>query len=530
MAKKTPHILMVAAENGALVGGKVGGVADVVRDLPRALAAQGLKVTVVTPNYGFLNEQNPAKAAGGVEFPFCGRTEYAEIHEVKPKGTPKNVKHVVLENIWMRGAPIYFNDPPWRAFAADASKYAMLCSAVGRAVVEGVGPFKGVDVIHLHDWHAATLALLRDVHPAFDGLRGIRTVYTIHNLAIQGTRPVEDHESSLGAWFPELMLDSALRSRVYSDFADYRYGHPSYCPMLVGIRHADAVTTVSPTYAREIQQPSDPDSGFFGGEGLEYWIRQADGDGRLFGIINGVEYPDDYKPPRLTFAKLREKIEKETAALLEADPANDKLKAAMERVAAWKGRKAKVIVTAVSRVADQKTRLLFENATDGANGFDRVMEQITAAGGVFILLGKGIEGMEAHLLALMSRHENFLFINGTSIEIANRLIAGGQLFLMPSLFEPCGIGQMLAMRDGQPPLVHSVGGLADTVKDGEDGFAFTGAGIHGKVDGMLETLDRALTCIAKDKKTYKAICETAASRRFDWAGSAAAYKADVYGV
>ncbi|MCZ7586645.1 MAG: glycogen/starch synthase [Deltaproteobacteria bacterium] len=233
-----------------------------------ALAAEGLKVTVVTPAYGFLHIDHPLKKSYAVEFPFCGRVERAEIHELKPDRAERNVTHVVVENIWIRGNPIYFHDDASRPFAADASKFALFCSAVGQAVAGGIGPFKGVDILHAHDWHAGTLLFLRELHPAFAKLKKHRAVLTIHNIGIQGTRPIEGHESSLGAWFPELLTDPATRSEIAARFADRRFGWPCYTPLAAAIQTADMVNTVSPTYAEEIVFPSDHGAGFWGAEGL----------------------------------------------------------------------------------------------------------------------------------------------------------------------------------------------------------------------------------------------------------------------
>ncbi|MCC6158454.1 MAG: glycogen/starch synthase [Deltaproteobacteria bacterium] len=528
MAKTKKHIVMIAAENGALVGGKAGGVADVIRDLPRALAAKGCKVTVVTPSYGFLHTSNPVLAESEVEFPFCDRPEAAQVFTVRAETPTKGVEHVVIENVWIRGNPIYTHDEGYRPFASDASKYAMFCSAVGRLALEPGSPIAGADVIHLHDWHTGTFLVLRDIHPAFEGLKAIRTVYTIHNLGIQGTRPLEGDESSLAAWFPELFLDPATSPRIYGALMDARYRPTCYTPMMAGILLADVVTTVSPSYAEEILRPSDYGAGFWGGEGLDALLRSAAEQGRLHGVLNGIEYPEERKAPRLAFAKLRDALEKSASAWLETQPDHHGHRQTLARLESWKGKKVKVVATAVSRMADQKVRLYLDRGPDGISGFDRVMERVNEAGGVFVFLGEGAIDFVRPFYWAMEHHENFVFLERHDADVADLLYASGHLFLMPSLYEPCGIAQMLAMRDGQPPVVHATGGLRDTVIDNVNGFAFDGANIAEKVEAFGDAVGRALAVFAKKKKAWGEIRTAATEARHGWDDAAKSYLQDVY--
>jgi len=525
-AKK--HIVMVASENGALNHGKVGGVGDVIRDLPPALAALGLKVTIVTPSYGFLHLENPVLKTYQISFPFNGNAETADVFKVKPGRTARNVSHVVVENIWIRGNPIYVHDPDNRPFAADASKYAMFCSAVGRLVVEGLGPFKNVDVLHLHDWHAASLLLLRELHADFEPLKKIRTVFTVHNLGIQGTRPIQNHESSLAAWFPEMMMDREIAEQIFRNHADYRYGTPCFTPMATGVALADAVNTVSPTYAEEILSPSNHAEGFWGAEGLEWIARHAKAEGRLSGILNGIEYPARRKARKPAFARLRTNIEKEVLALAKANPDHTSLKIAKQRLKKWTNRKPAFVQTSVTRATDQKLRLFFERGTDDQVCFSSLMEKVTEGGGVFILLGEGVPDLENALTRYMEEFKDFLFINAGNHTIAEHMYSGGDLFLMPSLYEPCGLSQMLAMRDVQPPLVNAVGGLKDTVIDQDNGFSFSGGTLPEKVDEFLSCLEGALWLLCNEEKGWKRIAKNAGEMRFLWADAAKRYIERVY--
>src|SRR5208283_2976797 len=147
------HIVMLASENDALNNGKVGGVGDVIRNLPRALADLGWAVTVITPSYGFLHVDNPSAQIGTVRFPFGGKTLEGPMYEVTAKLPHALVRHCVFEHPAIRGTPIYFNDASDQPFAQDATKYALFCSAVGQYLKTIRSEF----ILHLHDWHVGLL-------------------------------------------------------------------------------------------------------------------------------------------------------------------------------------------------------------------------------------------------------------------------------------------------------------------------------------------------------------------------------------
>jgi len=193
---------MVAAENGGLPGGKVGGMGDVLRDLPRALARRGHRVSVLTPSYGFLARSAKAHSLGTVPVRFAGALESCRWLEV-PSGVA-GVDYYVFDS--PRFAPdgdeqIYHIDDDATPYATDATKFAFL-SAAAAALVSGLP--QAPDVLHLHDWHLGLLLLLRRYDDRYRALRSIRSVFTIHNLALQGTRPLRGAESSLARWFPDL--------------------------------------------------------------------------------------------------------------------------------------------------------------------------------------------------------------------------------------------------------------------------------------------------------------------------------------
>ena len=519
------HVLWVAAENDGLQGGKVGGIGDVVRDVPPALARLGLQVSVATPSYGFLHKTPGSTLLGLVSFLFGGMTTDATIHWVPGRQPSPGVSHYVFEHpafTWVeRGRhQIYRNDPPDSPFASDASKYALFCAAVAEATRSGL--FGHVDCMHLHDWHAAFLLILRKYHPKYESLNAIRSAYTIHNLALQGIRPLQGHPSSLKSWYPDVPIDTGT-------IADPRWRN-CVNPMAVGIRLADAVHTVSPSYAAEILQPSDHPR-YYGGEGLEADLARAKQDGRLFGILNGCEYPADRNVPKL---KLPELLDQFSSQVLQWTVAQGSVSVthlmALERLRniARQCDAVDMFLTSVTRVVDQKVFLLRAVGSDGTSGLQGLLDVIGKTG-VYVLLGTGDQEYENFLATIAARRQNFVFLNGYSDWCAGALYANGDLFVMPSSFEPCGISQMLAMRDGQPCLVHSVGGLRDTVTDGVDGLAFTGATVADQVDAFRQACRRAVDLKrAGSQSAWTKLVEAAAARRFAWDDTVREYATRLY--
>lgn len=238
----TQHVIFAAAENGALPGGKVGGVGDVIRDLPVALARLGWRATVITPAYGALHRLPGATLFDTVEVPFAGEHHRVEIFEVPGGNAP--VRNLVFEHaLFSPSGPgmVYTSDEPGRPFASDANKFAFFGAALAEWLASGKDR---VDVLHLHDWHTGFYLVLREFEPRFAALRALRTVFTIHNLAYQGTRPLAGDDSSLESWYPGLRVD----------IARIRDPHIPGClnPMAAAIRLSDRIATVSSTYALEI--------------------------------------------------------------------------------------------------------------------------------------------------------------------------------------------------------------------------------------------------------------------------------------
>ncbi len=521
------HILMLSAENGALPGAKAGGMGDVVGQIPIALADAGCRVTVLTPCHGFLHTLPGAGQIGTVEFMFRGHRRQARLFEVPGRSPQGLIRHLVLQHPHLDARDpatgehrIYVHDAADRPFATDASRFALFCTAAA-TVAARLEPAP-VDILHLHDWHTAFVLILRKFDPHFYALRKMRAVFSIHNLALQGIRPLRGNDSSLEVWFPDLRYD-------WFDVSDPRLPD-CINAMAAGIRLADVIHTVSPTYAEEILHPSrEPE--YYGGEGLEAALQYAAGGGVLVGILNGCDYPDDDASPQLAFDPMLNLFK---SALLQWAGRRDALPAAFfiahARLLELARRKVRpeTILVSVGRVVPQKVRLMMATGSDTGSGLERILASLGRSGYLF-LLGTGDAEYEKFLTRISSRCDNFIFLNGYSDRCAQALYANGDLFLMPSSFEPCGISQMLAMREGQPCVVHAVGGLKDTVRHGVNGFSFSGQTLQEQVDNFVRTTAAAVALKQKDPGKWQIICERAAGSRFLWAHTARQYLEKLYG-
>jgi starch synthase len=484
--------------------GKVGGVGDVVRDLPLALQKEGWHSTVITPSYGMFHQLPGAVQLDSLKVHFGGADDSVAVFDVP--GSANGVRNIVFEHpaLSPHGAgQVYSEDGAARPFATDATKFALL-GAAAAAYVEQLETRP--DVVHLHDWHAAFYLLMREYAPHYDSLRDIRTVFTIHNLSYQGARPLSGDESALETWFPGL------------EYMPDEVGDPAHenCinPMAMAIRLADRVSTVSPTYADEICEPSDAAHGFIGGEGLEELLADARDAGRLVGILNGCYYngPKGRRPgwQRILGLATRQ---------LNDWPDDDVHKVARRTLAALPKRRPQHVLTSVGRLVRQKASLFLEKLPDGRTALETILDELGSAG-VLIILGSGEAEYEQRMLDIARDHGRLLFLCGYSETLAEPLYRSGDLFLMPSSFEPCGISQMLAMRGTQPCVVHAVGGLKDTVDDGRTGFVFDGDSPREQAAAFVDAVSRALNLKTTQDDAWQKICIRAASARFSWSKSA----------
>ena len=420
-----------------------------------------------------------------------------------------------------QGGHVYSHDEGNRPFATDATKYALFNLAVCQLLIESKLTLP--DVLHLHDWHSATVAVLNKFAPQYRELADIHSVYTVHNIALQGIRPIAGDESSLRHWFPTLEFDQGI-------ICDPRYTH-CYNPMRAGINLCNKVHVVSPTYAEEVLHASDAHNGFFGGEGLEKDLAVAKQQGRLVGILNGCEYSDvtvskvnkDKKKPQLSafLASAQQQVKRWLAQSAQLKTVHY---LANEQINNWNSQApfTDFLVTSIGRLTDQKA-LLLRQPYQGKTVLSVLLDDLARVNGRMIILGSGDSQIEFEFMQLMASHDNFLFLNGYGQALSDDLYQHGDLFLMPSSFEPCGISQMLAMRDGQPCLVHAVGGLKDTVQHLENGFSFNGSSLQEQSDNLILAFNAAIKLHANQPKTWAKIAKNAKSARFSWQESTKQY-------
>lgn len=516
---KNKKILMVSAENDALPGAKVGGVGDVLRDLPKALIKKGANVDCVIPSYGFLSRLPKLEKVGEVRFSFASKFNTVDVFKLKGKKTECDFYILHHEEFYIAGEEVYHNDLDGRPFATDARKFAFFCTALANALLQELVPRP--DFLHCHDWHTAFLLILLKFDRTLQPLLNIKTVFTIHNLAMQGTRPFKSDTSSFDLWFPKLPYSPALvRDPRYTDCVN---------PMRAGILLADCVNTVSPSYAEEILLPSDQAHGIYGGDGLESDIQTRKRKGDLIGILNGCEYPSKGRSSSVSKSKLvslmQSTVEVWASNLPHVASAHWLADKHIER---WsKQKQLGVTITSIGRLTEQKVRLLHTDVEPGVSALEAILQSLGNKGSL-IMLGSGNQDIEQFILRMAARFDNLIFLNGYSSELSHALYNFGDLFLMPSSYEPCGISQMLAMKAGQPCLVNGVGGLKDTVEHDKNGFVFKGNGAQAQAKAMVTLFREVVSLYNESPGEWKKVASAAEKTRFTWEASADQYIAHAY--
>ena len=506
------RVLLLASENGAFKGAKVGGIADVIRDLPAPLLEQGVQADVIMPSYGFLISQANAKKIGEFWVDFRSKPECIGLYQTSNPACPNSRCYFLDNPQWHSTPGNIYRDSGQRPFADDANNFMLFSAAVAEALLKGL--LKTPDCVHVHDWHASFFLLLIRLMKQYKRLHKLETVLTIHNLALQGIRPLRYDDSSLEAWYPDFF--ASLSESDLNSIVDPRYPD-CINPLRVGINLADRVHVVSPTYAMEILNPSDHANGFFGGEGLQEDLKRK--KRKLFGIINGCNYPKDKAPATQSFQDFLT-MAKET--IVSWQGAKHALSGqdfiAIDRLQKWqdKGTTPDFLMTSVGRLTDQKMLILRQPHGVHETLLDAVLARLKSFSdyGLFVLVGSGDPNITAEFRAVAARWDNFIFLNGYAEHLPDWLYQHGDLFLMPSSFEPCGISQMLAMREGQPCLVHGVGGLKDTVVHEKSGFVFEGNSLTEQANNLLATFDYALQTFRSPR--YAKIKRSAKARRFSW--------------
>ncbi len=439
-------IVMVASE--AVPFAKTGGLADVLGALPRALAGLGHRVTVFLPRY---RDIDPGETVAEFDVSIGGRTlrPRFERHEIAPR----------LAAVLVDAPPLFDREALYGNGNTDYPDNAVRFAFLAKASLEFVAStFDALDVIHAHDWQAGLVPVyLQRRHGLHPVLGGVPVVFTIHNLSYQGLFPADVLPGLDVSW--ELFAVDGL---------EY-WGRISF--LKAGINFSSLITTVSPTYAREIQTPEYA----FGFDGI---LRRRSAD--LFGILNGIDVRqwnpmNDRALPR-AFGPTNLNGKRAAKARLLAEfglPADE---AAI----------ARPLVGMVSRMVDQK-------------GFDLlsfVLPELLRLDATYVLLGSGDPRYEAEWRAAAESRPGKVGVwIGFDERLAHLIEGGSDIFLMPSRFEPCGLNQMYSLRYGTVPVVRATGGLDDTVESYDPdtgtgtGFkfeAYTGDALIGTLRGALQ--------------------------------------------
>jgi starch synthase len=482
VAERKLSILMVAAEAHPLA--KVGGLADVMGALPRALRQQGHDVRLALPFYRSIRDraQGTSRVKGAEIYDVAlGETTYpARAWKTKLPDSKVDVYLIESSDFFDRDG-IYTDAATGEPFKDDAERFTFFSRAVLRLVK--MTDFRP-DVIHCHDHQTGFIPAWVKYRPTASGLPGgLRTVFTIHNLAYQG-----DHPKEIGykAGFGEEMLKAGSgiewNGRVNM--------------MKAGISFADKITAVSPTYAREIQTPEF-------GYGLEGVLRSRSKD--IVGILNGADY-EVWNPEHDGYIACKYSMQKPQAK----DACRRHL---IKRLKLDVGSETP-LVGIVSRLVAQK-------------GFDilsQVFDRLIGLDLTFVILGLGEKRYEEALAAMAARHPAKVSVNlAFDEQLAHQIEAGCDIFLMPSRYEPCGLNQMYSMKYGTIPVVRATGGLADTVidfdKTGEStGFTF----VEYSPEALFKAMERARKAFV-DKRGWAVMMQRAMAQDFSWQRSAESY-------
>jgi starch synthase len=461
------RILMVASEATPFV--KTGGLADVIGSLPSALRARGEDVAVVIPRYRSVSLEGARRVWENLPL-WVGPGKYsANVYAVDRQG----VTYYLIE------APVFFDRLGIYGYNGGGywdnhTRFAGLCHAALGVARYLFRP----DVFHCHDWQAALLPVfLKQFFHTDPTFTAARTVFTIHNLGYQG-RYGRDALFWLG------LPDALFRP----DLLEF-YGSVNL--LKAGIVFADALTTVSPSYAREIQTPEQ-------GFGLDGLLRARSES--LMGILNGVDY-EHWNP--------------ETDPLIAANYSASDLSGKMAckldllRECGLPEEERVPVIGIVSRLAAQKGfDLIAQVAYDLLNWDLRI-----------VVLGTGERQYEDLFRALAAARPDKVAVRiAYDNRLAHMIEAGSDIFLMPSHYEPCGLNQMYSLRYGTLPVVHATGGLDDTV-DSETGFKFR----PYSSQAMLDALRVALTVFATDKARWETMMREGMRRDYSWSASAEAY-------
>lgn len=473
--KEKKKILFVSAEVSPFA--KTGGLADVSGSLPRVLSAMGNDVRVVMPGYKSISAEKKYIA----DFPVWmdSKTEECIVREggMDYKSDNKTGK-----------VPVYFVDnynyfyrDGIYCFYDDGERFAFFCKAVLEMLPQiGFQP----DVIHCNDWHTGPICmLLKEKYAKTSFYENISTIYTIHNLQYQGL------------FSGDLLRLFEVGGEVFTPEKVEFYG--SFNFMKAGLVYADIINTVSETYAKEIQTPEY-------GEKLEGLLEKRSVD--LYGIVNGIDY-EEFNPEK--DARIVKNFNADTLSDKKAN------KYALQQELGLPQRDVPVMGI-VSRLTGQK----------GLNLVVEILDKILERDVQFVLLGSGDENYESYFKNLKVRYpEKAGVYIGFNAVLAQKIYAGCDIFLMPSLFEPCGLGQLISLRYGTIPVVRATGGLAETVTDIDahpeegNGFSFR----EFSSAELSKAVERALNMYEAKPEKWEQMVVRAMKQDYSWKKSAEKY-------
>ncbi|MFH1017863.1 MAG: glycogen synthase GlgA [Pseudomonadota bacterium] len=475
------EVWMAAAEVGPLA--QTGGLGDVLRALPNALVAEGLTVRRFLPAYGFVPRRffSPEKEHFNVPLG-AGRAHVRFLSRSDPSGVTTTL--VDCPELFDR-EEIY--GPPATAYPDNAKRFTLFCRAICEFARRRPNP---PSILHGHDWPAALLP----VFVKFTGTwpRPPRTVFTIHNLAYQGRFPRQE----LDLW----SLDPSTKANLFRPEGVEFFGGVNF--LKASLQYADRITTVSPTYAREILTPAF-------GEGLDGLLKTR--GNHVTGILNGADYDvwnpatDRYLAKKFTLRTLKE------GKRLAQRNVRETLKLA---------RHNHPLVAVVGRFAFQK----------GVDVLLQALPDLLPLGIDLAVLGTGELSYAAEFQNYRIRYPKQVGLAARYDDpLSHRILAAADFLLVPSRYEPCGLSQLYAMRYGTIPIVHRTGGMIDTVVDPKQsprdatGFCFQDLNPQGIVDAVV----RALEFQRKNSMAWDAMQKRAMQADFSWSRAAKSY-AEIY--
>ena len=480
MAKDKMHVVFASAEVAPFV--KTGGLGDVAGSLPQELVKDGSEVIVMCPKYASIPEEFKARMEHFCDFyvPLGWRNEYCGLEKLEEGG----VTYLFVDN------EHYFNRSYPYGFFDDGERFAFFSKAICESLQHLPEGFE-CDILHCNDWQTALAPVfLREFYQGLPLYERVKTIFTIHNIAFQGQ-------------FSDKMLNDVLGlAHIPNAARQLRCDSCSINFMQGALCYSDAITTVSPTYAREIKT-SDY------GEGLDWVLRNRSES--LQGILNGIDEPS-WDPA--TDYQITENFSVGNMAGKAA------CKRALQEELGLEVRDDRPLMVMVTRLTRQK-------------GMDLVtysLDRILSGGVQMAVLGTGDRAYEDAMNYFAGKYPGTMAARITfDSALSRRMYAGADLFLMPSLFEPCGLSQIIAMRYGTLPVVRETGGLRDTVipynyETGE-GTGFSFANFNG--DEMGDAVFRGARLFWDDRDAFNRVVEQAMKTDFSWKRSAGAYM-DLY--